>query len=115
MVHSIEVVKSPVREPPAPPGPLFHWFMMEYLPDRSIDLTLVHMSLKDEGVCGWMMRESDYEFIIQIEETLEGNEYTRTLLHELYHCLQHLKGIPRCEMCAKLSEEQNLDRYTKGL
>ena len=73
------------------------------------------MDLSDEGVDGWCWREEDHEFIIQIDERLDGAEHTKTILHELYHCLQHLKGIPRCEMCAKLSEEQNLDRYTKGL
>jgi len=33
---------------------------------------VVHMDLSDEGVCGWMMREDEHEFIIQIEESLEG-------------------------------------------
>jgi Zn-dependent peptidase ImmA (M78 family) len=88
---------------------------MEYLSDYSVDLTVVYMDLSDEGVDGWCMREEDHEFIIQIDERLDGAEHTKTILHELYHIFQHLKNIPRCEMCANLSEEQNLDRYTKGL
>jgi hypothetical protein len=113
MVHAIEVVRPSSNTSETLSRELFHWFMMEYLPDRSIDLTLVHMPLKDEGVYGWMMRESDYEFIIQIEETLEGNEYTRTFLHECYHVMQHVLNISRCETCAYLSEKINLDKLNK--
>ena len=113
MVHAIEVVRPPSDTSETLSRELFHLFMMEYLPDRSIDLTLVHMDLTDEGVDGWCMRESDYEFIIQIEETLEGNEYTRTLCHEMYHLLQHVLNISRCETCAYLSEKINLDKLNK--
>jgi hypothetical protein len=88
---------------------------MEYLSDYSIDVSVVFMDLSDEGVCGWCLREEDHEFIIQIDERLDGAELSKTILHELYHCYQHLKGIPRCERCARISEQQNLDRYTKGL
>lgn len=95
--------------------PLIEWFLMEYLSDYSVDLTVVYMDLSDEGVDGWCMREDDHEFIIQIDERLDGAEHTKTILHELYHMFQHLKNIPRCERCARMSEQQNLDRYTKGL
>ena len=108
MVHSIEILSD--RHKPFC-EPLCRWFMGEYLSNYSIDLTVVHMDLSDEGVDGWCMRESDYEFIIQIEETLQGDEYKKTLLHELYHLYQHMLNISRCEMCAHLSEKINLDRY----
>lgn len=113
MVHAIEVVRPSSNTSETLCRELFHWFMMEYLGDYSIDLTVVHMDLTDEGVDGWCMRESDYEFIIQIEETLEGNEYTRTLLHEYYHLMQHVLNISRCETCAYLSEKINLDKLNK--
>ena len=97
--------------------PLIEWFLIEYLSDYSVDLTLtvVYMDLSDEGVDGFCQRLSDYEFLIEIHHRHDGSELSKTILHELYLCLQHLKGMPRCEMCANLSEEQNLDRYTKGL
>jgi len=88
--------------------------MTEYLSDWSVDLTLIHLDLSDEGVDGWCMREDDTEFIIQIDENLTGDEYRRTLLHEMYHMYQHLKEIPRCEMCAYESEQQNLDRFSNS-
>ena len=52
---------------------------------------------------------------IQIDEKLEGAEHTKTVLHELYHVFQHLHNIPRCEMCARMSEQHNLDRFKKTL
>ncbi len=87
--------------------------MTEFCSNHSIDLTVVHMDLSDEGVDGWCMRESDHEFIIQVDEKLEGAEYSKTLLHEMYHMFQHLNNIPRCEMCARMSEQHNLDRFNK--
>ncbi|QCW22995.1 hypothetical protein [Synechococcus phage S-B05] len=108
-MHSIEVVPSFTPVPSC--KPLLEWFMTEYLSDHSVDLTVVYMPLSDEGVTGWCMRESDYEFVIQIDENLRGDEHDKTLLHEMYHCMQHLMGIPRCEMCANLSENLLLDKY----
>jgi len=110
-MHSVEVIRQPLDYPQQ----VIEWFMREYLENHSIDLTVVYMDLSDEGVDGWCLRESDYEFIIQIDERLDGAEHTKTILHELYHVFQHVNNIPRCEMCANLSEEQNLDRYTKSL
>jgi len=72
------------------------------------------MDLSDEGVYGWCMRESEYEFIIQIDENLEGDEYMQTLLHECYHVMQHVLEIPRCEICAYFSEKINLDKYNQS-
>ena len=108
-MHSIEVVPSFTPVPSC--KPLLHWFMGEYLSDHGIDLTVVYMDLSDEGVTGWCMREEDIEFIIQIDESLRGDEHDKTLLHECYHMYQHLMGISRCEICANLSENLLLDKY----
>jgi Zn-dependent peptidase ImmA (M78 family) len=111
-MHSVEILHRDNKELPQT---LIHWFMREYLSDYSIDLTVVHMDLSDEGVDGWCMREDDIEFIIQIDENLTDDEYRRTLLHEMYHMYQHLKRISRCEMCAYGSEQQNLDKFSNSL
>lgn len=110
-MHSIEVIRPPSDYPEE----VIKWFMREYLSNHGIDLTVVYMDLSDEGVDGWCMREDGHEFIIQIDERLDGAEHTKTILHELYHMFQHVNNIPRCERCARMSEQQNLDRYTKGL
>ena len=111
-MHSIEVLSETSRT--SCKG-VVQWFMMEYLSDYGIDLTIQFLNLKDEGVDGWCLRESNHEFLIQIEETLEGEELTRTCLHECYHMYQHLNNIPRCEICAHLSETLSLDKYQKTL
>ena len=87
------------------------WFLMEYLSDHGIDLTVEHLNLSDEGVTGWCMKLGPSEFIIQIHNGLTGDEYTSTILHELYHVYQHLNNLPQCEMCAYLAEKQLLDKY----
>jgi len=89
------------------------WFLMEYLSDWGLDLTVEHIDLSEEGVTGWCMKLGEGEFIIQIHEGLEGDEYTSTILHELYHVYQHLNNLPQCETCAYQAEKQLLDRYQK--
>lgn len=110
-MHCIEIIPS--FDPVPRSKPLIQWFMTEYLSDHGVDLTVVYMDLSDEGVDGWCMREDDNEFIIQIDENLKGDEHDRTLLHECYHMYQHMLNIPRCEICAHLSEDLLLDKYRK--
>jgi hypothetical protein len=73
------------------------------------------MDLSDEGVCGWCMRDDDNEFMLQIDHNLSGEEHDRTVLHEMYHVFQYMNNIPRCEMCAYLSESLSLDKISKTL
>jgi len=91
------------------------WFLMEYLSDFGIDLTVEHLDLSDEGVTGWCMKLGHNEYVIQIHNQLDGDEYTSTILHELYHVYQHLNNLPQCEMCAYQAERQLLDRYRKDV
>ena len=108
-MHSVEIIPSFTTVPDC--KPIVDWFMGEFLEDFSVDLTVVYMDLSDEGVTGWCMREENHEFLIQIDENLKGDEYSKTLIHELYHMFQHLLNIPRCEICAYLSEDLLLDKY----
>lgn len=109
-MHSVEVTNQSNH-----PTSLVDWFLMEFLYDYSIHVSFVYTDLSREGVTGWCERLSDYEFLIEIDDRLEGPELSKTILHELTHCLQHLKGIPRCETCCMLSEELYLERYGKSL
>lgn len=110
-MHSVSVIGEGPR---TSCKDVIHWFMKEYLFNYSIDLTVVHMDLSDEGVDGWCMREDEQEFLIQIDENLEGEEHTRTILHECYHVMQHVLGISQCEICAQMSEQINLDKYNQS-
>jgi|TARA_B100001778_G_scaffold97466_1_gene79598 hypothetical protein len=89
------------------------WFLMEYLCDYGLDISIIHKDLSKEGVLGWCLQIDDSEFEIEIEESLTGDEYTKTLLHELYHVYQHMTGQMQCEICAGFMENLLLDKYSK--
>ena len=72
------------------------WFVDKYLPRHKIFVNVDHKGLLKEGVFGWQWStDSDSrprEFEIEIHNRLSVEEYTKTLLHELWHVLQHVRG-----------------------
>ena len=72
------------------------WFVDKYLPRHKICVNVDHKGLLREGVFGWQWStDSDSrprEFEIEIHNRLSVEEYTKTLLHELWHILQHVRG-----------------------
>ena len=72
------------------------WFVANYLPRHKIDIYVNHRGLLREGVFGWCtVLDSDSrprEFEIEIHNRLDNEKYTKTLLHELWHVFQHVKG-----------------------
>ena len=72
------------------------WFVDKYLPRHKIFVHVDHKGLLREGVFGWQwITDSDSrprEFEIEIHNRMTVEEYTKTLLHELWHILQHVRG-----------------------
>ena len=72
------------------------WFVMNYLPRYKIDITIHHRGMLRDGVFGWVgVLDCDYrprEFEIEIHNRLTPKDYIQTLLHELWHVYQHVKG-----------------------
>ena len=73
------------------------WFVDEYLSRYNIDINIHHCRLVNrEGVYGWCWAtDCDYrprEFDIEIHNQMPLHLYTQTLLHELWHVYQHVKG-----------------------
>ena len=72
------------------------WFVAKYLPRHKIDIRVNHRGLKREGVLGWCSvidsnsRPRDFE--IELQNGMDILSYTETLLHELWHVYQHVKG-----------------------
>ena len=63
----------------------------------NIDINVHHCRLVNrEGVYGWCWAtDCDYrprEFDIEMHNQLPINDYVETLLHELWHVYQHVKG-----------------------
>ena len=75
---------------------IVNWFVNTYLPRYKITINVDHLGLMRQGVFGWMWAsDCDYrprEFEIEIHNRMTPENYTKTLLHELWHVLQHLKG-----------------------
>jgi hypothetical protein len=72
------------------------WFIDKYLPRHKLDITVNHRGLFREGVFGWCtVEDCDYRpraFLIEIHNFLSKEDYIKTLLHELQHVLQHVRG-----------------------
>jgi hypothetical protein len=73
-----------------------HWFLDKYLRRYKLDIIITHRGLKRELVHGWAhISDRDYNprcFIIEIQSNLEKKFYISTLLHELWHVYQWVKG-----------------------
>lgn len=72
------------------------WFIGKYLPRHKLDITVNHRGLLREGVYGWCtVMDCDYRpraFEIELHNRLNVEDYSKVLLHELQHVLQHVRG-----------------------
>ena len=72
------------------------WFFNKYLPRHHITVEILHRGLLREGVYGWCsVTDCDWRprsFLIEIHNRLSEEDYTKTLLHEMQHILQHIRG-----------------------
>ena len=75
---------------------IVNWFIGEYLPRHKIAVDINHRGMKRDCALGWIsVLDSDYRprhFEIEMQSNLDADTYTITLLHELWHLLQHVKG-----------------------
>jgi len=72
------------------------WFTQKYLKRYKIEVEVLHRGLLREGVYGWCsVQDCDWRprsFLIEIHNRLSEEVYIKTLLHELQHILQHVRG-----------------------
>ena len=72
------------------------WFIDRYLPRHKIDIVVNHRGLLREGVYGWCSvldcnwRPRNFE--IELHNRMPVDDYISTLIHELWHVYQHVKG-----------------------
>ena len=73
-----------------------NWFVDRYLPRHKLVINVDHKGLLREGIFGWVWaadcdhRPRDFE--IELHNHMDPEHYTKTLLHELWHVYQHVKG-----------------------
>ena len=76
---------------------IVNWFVRTHLPRHKLVINIDHLGLMRQGVFGWMWAsDCDYrprEFEIEIHNRMTPENYTKTLLHELWHVHQHVKGL----------------------
>jgi Zn-dependent peptidase ImmA (M78 family) len=71
---------------------VFDWFASQNDLD-SIEVEVFHTDLTDDGVFGWCEQSDENEFLISIHNDLKSDDYIITLLHELVHVVQSLRGL----------------------
>ena len=72
------------------------WFLTKFLPRHKLFVTISHRGLMREDSYGWCDLEDDTNkprtFKIELHSRMERPLYIQTLLHELWHVYQHVKG-----------------------
>lgn len=75
---------------------IVNWFVSKYLPKHKLEVEVLHRGLLREGVYGWCtVQDCDWRprsFLIELHNFMTVENYIKTLLHELQHVLQHVRG-----------------------
>ena len=75
------------------------WFLNKYFPRHKIRIDIVHRGLKREHVYGYCdTADESYRqrhFLIELDTYMCKELYTQTLLHELTHLAQWIRGSLR--------------------
>ena len=76
---------------------IVNWFVRTHLPRHKLSINVDHLGLMRQGVFGWMWASDcayrPREFEIELHNRMSPENYTKTLLHELWHVHQHVKGL----------------------
>jgi len=75
---------------------IVNWFVTKYLKRYKIEISVHHRGMYRDGVYGWVyVTDCDHRprnFEIEMHNFLSIENYTKTLLHECQHILQHIRG-----------------------
>lgn len=78
---------------------IVNWFVQKHLPRHKLDIVVHHRGMLRDGAYGWVgVTDCDHRpraFEIEMHNQMPAEHYTRTLLHELWHVYQHVKGALR--------------------
>ena len=89
---------------------IVNWFVEKYLPRHKLEIVVHHRGLLRERVLGWCtVMDCDWRprsFEIELHNRMSVDNYTSTLLHELWHVYQHVKGDLK---------DKGSNRYWKGI
>ena len=75
---------------------IVNWFVDKHLSNYKLIINVDHKGILHEGVFGWMWAaDCDYrprDFEVELHNRMNPEDYTKTLLHELWHLYQHVTG-----------------------
>ena len=75
---------------------IVNWFVDKHLSNYKVIINVDHKGILHEGVFGWMWAaDCDYrprDFEVELHNRMNPEDYTKTLLHELWHLYQHVTG-----------------------
>jgi len=71
---------------------VYDWFTTQF-DLQDVDVEVYHCDLTDDNVFGWCEQSDENEFLIQVHNSLKKEDYIITLLHELVHVTQTLRGL----------------------
>lgn len=78
---------------------IVNWFVSKELPRYKLEIVVNHRGMLRDGAYGWVsVTDCDWRpraFEIEMHNRLDTDHYIRTLLHELWHVNQHVKGALR--------------------
>lgn len=73
------------------------WFITKHLPRHHITVEVLHRGLRREQAYGYCSVSGDIyrprEFLIEIDPKLDLELYTKTIIHELIHLRQWVRGL----------------------
>ena len=75
-----------------------HFITNKYPLLRKYDVEVNYCDLSEDNVKGWQEKNGD-EFLIHIDKNTaqDYQEHVKTLLHELVHCCQDIRGVTNNE------------------
>ena len=72
-------------------------------------------AIRKQGVCGDCMYEDDGDFTIRLNNTLPASDLISTILHELVHVSQFLKGLVMDDESKYEERWQEVEAHAKEL
>ena len=74
-------------------GYMVYTFMCELYPNlKTVEIEVIPTDLTEDNVFGWTMENNDQNEI-EIHHLLTNEEYITTLIHELIHVDQNIRGL----------------------
>ena len=71
---------------------VYEFFESKYTFMEYYVVEIYHCDLTDDNVKCWQ-EKNDEEFLLHIDANLSEDEYIKTILHELVHCVQDIEGL----------------------